>query len=110
MTTLTELQEIFDTDFPKYELDKKQVNQLFKQAKEARTFADQFKAVLILIVSNITISSKYQKEFEKYDYVLNLIQVMNKKRFFTSNIDKLQNTYSEAINSFRDNKLNLILN
>lgn len=109
MTTLTELQEIFDTDFPKYELDKKQVNQLFQEAKDANTFADQFKAVLILMVSNIS-TSKYQKEFQKYDYVLNLIQVMNKKPVYTSNIDKLQNTYSEAINSFRDNKLNLILN
>ena len=109
MTTLTELQEIFDTDFPKYELDKKQVNQLFQEAKDANTFANQFKAVLILMVSNIS-TSKYQKEFQKYDYVLNLIQVMNKKPVYTSNIDKLQNTYSEAINSFRDNKLNLILN
>jgi hypothetical protein len=109
MTTLTELQEIFDTDFPKYELDKKQVNQLFQEAKDANTFADQFKAVLILMVSNIS-TSKYQKEFQKYDYVLNLIQVMNKKPVYTSNIDKLQNTYSEAINSFRDNKLTQILN
>lgn len=109
MTTLTELQEIFDTDFPKYELDKKQVNQLFQEAKDTNTFADQFKAVLILMVSNIS-TNKYQKEFQKYDYVLNLIQVMNKKPVYTSNIDKLQNTYSEAINSFRDNKLNLILN
>ena len=109
MTTLTELQEIFDTDFPKYELDKKQVNQLFQEAKEANTFADQFKAVLILMVSNIS-TGKYQKEFQKYDYVLNLIQVMNKKPVYTSNIDKLQNTYSEAINSFRDNKLTQILN
>lgn len=109
MTTLTELQEIFDTDFPKYELDKKQVNQLFQEAKDANTFADQFKAVLILMVSNIS-TSKYQKEFQKYDYVLNLIQVMNKKPVYTSNIDKLEQSYSEAINSFRDNKLNLILN
>jgi hypothetical protein len=64
---------LLDTDFPKYELDKKQVNQLFQEAKEASTFADQFKAVLILMVSNIS-TSKYQKEFQKYDYVLNLIQ------------------------------------
>jgi hypothetical protein len=73
MTTLTELQEIFDIDFPKDpQLDKKQVNQLFAQAKEASTFADQFKAVLTLIVSNIS-TSKYQTELRKYDYVLNLI-------------------------------------
>lgn len=82
---------------------------MFQEAKDANTFADQFKAVLILMVSNIS-TSKYQKEFQKYDYVLNLIQVMNKKPVYTSNIDKLEQSYSEAINSFRDNKLNLILN
>jgi hypothetical protein len=110
MTTLTELQEIFDIDFPKVTLDKKQVNLLFKQATQAKSLADQFRTVLTIMTSDFKIDKKTQSDLLKYDYILNLVQVMNKKPVYTTNIDKLENTYSEAINSFRDNKLNSILN
>lgn len=110
MTTLTELQQIFDIEFPKdVILDKKQVNVLFKQAAQAKSFADQFKTVLTIIVSDFKIDKKTQSELLKYAHILNLVQVMNKKPY-TSNIDKLNEAYSEAINTFRDNKLNSILN
>ena len=119
MTTLTELQQIFDIEFPKdVILDKKQVNVLFKKADQAKSFADQFKTVLTIIVSDFKIDKKTQSELLKYAHILNLVQVMNKrtemgKRFAQRNNnsdDKLNEAYSEAINTFRDNKLNSILN
>jgi hypothetical protein len=108
MTTLTELQQIFDTDFPNVTLDKKQVNVLFKQAAQAKSFADQFKTVISIIVSDFKIDKKTQSELLKYAHILNLVQVMNKRN--NNSDDKLNEAYSEAINTFRDNKLNSILN
>jgi hypothetical protein len=104
MTTLTEIQVIFDTEFPKSTLDNKQVNLLIKQAAQY-SLGEQFETILTIMASGLNISSETRLEILKYKHILNLIKVMNRK-----GDDKVTETYLEAISIFRENKLNSIIN
>jgi hypothetical protein len=104
MTTLTEIQVIFDTEFPKSTLDNKQVNLLIKQAAQY-TLGEQFETILTIMASGLNISNETRLEILKYKHILNLIKVMNRK-----GDDKVTETYLEAISIFRENKLNSIIN
>lgn len=104
MTTLTEIQVIFDTEFPKSTLDNKQVNLLIKQAAQY-SLGEQFETILTIMASGLNISNETRLEILKYKHILNLIKVMNRK-----GDDKVTETYLEAISIFRENKLNSIIN
>jgi hypothetical protein len=106
MTTLTEIQVIFDTEFPKSTLDNKQVNLLIKQAAQY-TLGEQFETILTIMASGLNISSKTRLEILKYKHILNLIKVMNRKG---TDAKVVTETYLEAISIFRENKLNSIIN
>jgi hypothetical protein len=56
------------------------------------------------MASGLKINNKIRLEILKYEYI-NLVQVMNRK----GTDDKKTETYLEATNIFRDNKLKSIL-
>jgi hypothetical protein len=107
MTTLTEIQVIFDTEFPKSTLDNKQVNLLIKQAAQY-SLGEQFETILTIMASGLNISNETRLEILKYKHILNLIKVMNRKG--TDDDKVVTEAYLEAISIFRENKLNSIIN
>jgi hypothetical protein len=77
--TLTEIQ-VTDTEFPKdVTLDNEQVSLLLKQANQS-SLGDQFGTILTIMASGLKINNKTRLEILKYEYILNLVQVMNRKR------------------------------
>jgi hypothetical protein len=75
---------------------------LLKQANQS-SLGDQFGTILTIMASGLKINNKTRLEILKYEYILNLVQVMNRKGDDKSNRNVLKP------NIFRDNKLKSIL-
>jgi hypothetical protein len=110
MTDTQKFIDVINTTNLPFELNYDYIMAMFDKLSKAPTLLDAFKIVTVLIdvVSQITNKydvNLYRTELKKYNYIMNLISILNRP----NKKDIFEDSINNALSIFRENRINILI-